>query len=295
VVDTYQLVDVGPQFTPLRYGLLSAADEAPDSDAHWQLGTVLQGNLCAVPATVTGGPCRATGITKAPTVTGVPSTAAEPFSVYAWIDCSPIGHGDNLADLVARTRQLLTNGEGRAVEHVFWTGQASNGEVRPHLAADATVDATAMGAMTVELQSAATVVSGSPLAPVNALSLLEGELARCYGGEGIIHVPAGAVALLSNLGMIRAEGAVLRTRLGNKIAAYASGNREGPDGTAPGAGLAWWYATGQVIFRRTPIKELGRKPGDFVNRATNDTVFVVERTYVLDWDCCHLAAQVTMP
>lgn len=297
MVDTYALVEAGPRFTPLRYGLLSAADEVPTTgeDTKWQQGTVFQGDLCAVPATVTGGPCRTTSITKSPTVTGIPSTAAEPFSVYAWLACSPVGHGDQLEDLIRRTRLLLTNGEGRAVENVFWTGQASNGIVRPHLAEDTPSDATAMGAMTVELQTAATVVSGSPVSPVVALSLLEGELAECYGGEGVIHVPAGAIAHLSNLGMIRAEGATLRTLLGNKIAAYASGNRQGPTGVAPGAGLAWWYATGNVVFRRSGIKELGTRPADFVGRADNSTVYVVERTYVLDWDCCHLAVQVQMP
>lgn len=294
MVDTYQLVDVGPRFTPLRYGLLSAADEVPDSDAHWRQGTVLQGDLCAVPLAVTGGPCKASGITKVPSVSGIPSTAAQPFSVYAWINCAPVGHGDDLSDLVDRTHQLLTNGEGRAVEGVFWSGVAANGTVYPHLAANAQVMATAMGAMSVELQSAATVVSGAPLTPVQALSVLEGQLATCYGGEGIIHVPAGAIALLSNLGMIYAEGAVLRTRLGNKVAAYASGNRQGPTGANPGAGLAWWYATGQVVFRRSGIKDLGQRPAEFVGRADNSTVFVSERTYVLDWDCCHLAAQVQM-
>lgn len=295
MVDTYQLVDVGPRFTPLRYGLLSAADEATDGDAHWQMGTVFQGDICAVPATVTGGPCKATGITKVPSVSGIPSSAAQSFAVYAWIYCSPVGHGDNLADLTDRTSRLLTNGEGRAVESVFWSGVASNGTVAPHLAANAQVLAAAQGAMTVELQSAATAVTtGAPVDVVEALGLLEGALGACYGGEGIIHIPAGALPHLDAWSLVRAEGAVLRTRAGHKVAVYASNNRQGPTGANAAAGQAWLYATGNVVFRRGPIRPLGTKPADFVGRADNSTVYVVERTYVLDWDCCHFAAQVSL-
>ena len=297
MVDTYALVDVGPQFTPLRYGLLSAADEVPTdaSDTKWQQGTVFQGDLCAVPATVTGGPCKVTGVTKSPTATGIPSTAAQAFSVYAWVACSPVGHGDQLEDLVARTRQLLTNGEGRAVEQVFWTGTAANGTIFPHLAANAQQLATPMGAMTVELQAAAAVqTTGAPVDVVEALGLLEGYLGSCYGGEGVIHVPAQALAHLDAYSLVRAEGAVLRTRAGHKVAVYGSNNRQGPTGANPTAGQAWFYATGNVVFRRSGVKELGRRPADFVGRADNSTVYVVERTYVLDWDCCLGAAQVSL-
>lgn len=295
MVDTYQLVDVGPRFTPLRYGLLSAADEIADGDPHWRQGTLMQGALCAVPATVTGGPCRVTGITKTPTVTGIPSTAAQPFSVYAWIYCSPVGHGDDLAELSTRTRQLLTNGEGRAVEQVFWSGNASNGVIYPHLAANAQVLASPMGAMTVELQAAASVqTTGAPVDVVEALGLLEGYLGSCYGGEGVIHVPAAAVAHLDAYGLLRKEGAYLRTLLGHRVAAYASNNRQGPTGANAAAGQAWFYATGQVVFRRGPVKDLGQKPSDFVGRTENTTVFVVERPYVLDWDCCLGAVQVSL-
>jgi hypothetical protein len=50
-----------------------------------------------------------------------------------------------------------------------------------------------------------------------------------------------------------------------------------------------------VTVRRSPVKRPGTRPADFVGRAKNDTVYVAERTYVLDWDCCHLAAQVSLP
>lgn len=294
---SYQLVDEGPRFTPLRYGLLSAADEVTaDGDPHWQLGIEFQGQVCAVPLTVSGGPCKATGISKVPTATGVPASAAEAFTVYAWLNCAPIGQGNDLADLEARTKQLLTNGEGRAVEQTFWTGVAANGNIRPRLASNAAVFAESQGAMTVQLQSAATVLTatGTPVDMVEGLSLIEGYLSSCYGGEGIIHVPSSALPILSAYDLVQREGAVLRTLAGHKVAVYASNNRQGPDGTNPAAGSTWIYATGNVFYRRSAIKATGTRPGDYVGRADNSTVFVVERTYVLDWDCCHGAALVSL-
>lgn len=293
---TYQLIENGPPFTPLRYGLLSAATVVDDIDPHWQLGTVTQYDPCGVPLAVTGGPCSATGIEKVPTVTGMGASAAEPFSVYAWIDCSTVGHGDDLEDLRSATEQLLTNGEDRAVGSVFWSGVAANGAVRPHLASDAQVMADPMGAQTVELQSAADVLTtGGPVSITEAIGMVEGALASCYGGEGVIHVPAQAVIHLSNVGVVTRQGNQLRTLLGNVVAVYASGNREGPDGSEASDGQGWIYGTGSVVARRSPIKPLGRRPGDFVGRAKNDVVYVVERTYVVDWDCCHVAAQVSLP
>lgn len=299
VVRGFQLVEAGPPFTPLRYGLLSAATIIDDTDTHWQLGTELQLDPCGIPLTVTGGPCSATGIAKTPTVTGLGVSAAEAFTVYAWVNCAPVGHGDDLQDLENRTVQLLTNGEGRAAESVFWTGNTANGPpggIHPHLAANAALFSDSQGAQTIELQSAAVpVTSGTPVSLVEGLSALEGALAACYGGEGVIHIPAAAVAHLSNQGVISRQGAQLRTLMGNVVAAYSSGNREGPDGSEPASGQGWLYATGAVFIRRSPIKGLGQRPSSFVGRADNSTVFVVERTYVVDWTCCHFAAQVNIP
>jgi hypothetical protein len=291
----YKVIETPPAFTPLRFGLLSAAQIVDDPDDHWQLGTVTQMDPCVTPQAVTGGPCSSSGITKTPTSSGAPQSAAQPFTVYAWLDCAPIGQGQDLVDLRARTTRMLTNGEGRSVEGVFWTGQASNGVVFPHLAADEQVMAESMGAASVELQSPATVVSGAPTSLLDGFALLEGELAQCYGGEGVIHVPAGAVAHLSHHGVLRQQGPQLRTLMGTIVAAYASGDREGPTGADPPTGQAWLYATGAVVGRRSAIKDTGRVTSAIIGRADNSTVYLVERTYVLDWDCCHLATLVTVP
>jgi hypothetical protein len=292
------LAEAGPGFTPLKFGLLSAAQVVDDPNPHWQGGVKMNPDPCGPDSSVVvhcvaGGP--ATGIAKTPTVTGTPMTAAEPFSVYAFTDCAPVGWGDQLTELTARTQRALDRGEGRAVERAFWTGQATvGGTVLPHLAEDTAVMANADGALTVELQSAATVVSGVAVGVLEAMGLLEGALAACYGGEGVIHVPAQAVPYLAHHNLANAQGPQLRTLAGHKVAAYSSNSKEGPTGSAAGAGRAWFYATGAVVARRSPAKPLGVSPGDFVGKADNDTVYIVERTYVIDWDCCHLAVEVLL-
>jgi len=294
VAQTLQEVETGPQYTPLRYGLLSAARSVPDANGHWQNGTLIRVDPCEPAAVVTGAGCTTAVHTKVPTGT-IGWSAAQPFQVYGAVQCSPVGWGDDVAELERLATQHLTNGEGRAVEHAFWTGQAQDGGViYPHLAAD---DEVLLDDMTpvAELQSAAVVVSGGPVGVMEGIQLLEGALAQCYGGEGFIHIPATAVARLSNVGVVREQGGQLRTLLGNTVVVYSSGDREGPDGSNPPAGQSWIYATGSVWYRRSPVKALGRRPGDFLARDKNTMFYVVERTYVVDWDCCHLAVLVEIP
>jgi hypothetical protein len=292
------LAEAGPRFTPLRFGLLSAAEVIDSPDPHWQAGVKMYPDPCGpdqsvVVHCVAGGP--ATGIAKTPTVTGMPATAAEPFTIYAFTDCAPVGYGDNLDDLKAKTSRALERGESRAVERAFWTGNATfGGVVLPHLAEDTAVLANADGALSVELQSAAVVVSGVPLGVVEAFGLLEGALAACYGGEGVIHVPAQAVPYLAHFNLATAQGPQLRTLAGHKVAVYSSNSKTGPAGTDAAAGRGWIYATGAVVARRSQEKPRGVSPGDFVGKSKNDTVYIVERTYVIDWDCCHLAAEVLL-
>lgn len=295
----FVLVD-GPRFTPLRYGLLSAAQIIDDPDPHWQIGTKFQPDACGRDRTVSafciaGAPASGTG-PKQITATGAPGSAAEPFTVYAYTNCSPVGWGDNLEDLVARASRHLDAGEGRAVERMFWTGTPDGGAViHPHLANDADTFAQTDGAAyPVQLGSAASVVTAAAVTPVLALSALEGALAECYGGEGVIHIPGVAVSLLKEKGLLETQGPNLRTCLGHLVAVYSSGNREGPTGAVTGTDV-WFYATGAVMARRSPVKPTGYRPADFVGRSDNSTAYVVERTYVFDWDCCHFAAQVDMP
>jgi len=284
----------GPGFTPLPYGLTSVAPPVAPADRHWYQGVQFQPEVCAAALSLTTVCVTGVGATGSP-VTGIPAAAAEPFRVYALIECAPVGQGNDMARLRQRAEQALTNGESRALEHVVWTGNAGNGVVRPHLAEDGAVSGTAQGAMTVSLQTAATVLNGgTAMDVVEAFGSLEGALAACYGGQGVIHVPRAAVPHLANKNLCRVQGGQLVTYNGNLVAAYSPGDRTTPAGTDPAAGTSYFYATGAVAIWRSPIIEVGVGTPDFLDRASNLVAYMAYRYYAAAWECCHIGALVSL-
>lgn len=275
-----------PPFAPHRYGLFSVADFPTTSDTHWRAGVEAQPNPCDEAHTTVDDCPTGVSPTKTATSDGFLSWGATPFTVYAEIPCSPVGY---YPEVEARTITALRNGEGRAVERVVWTGSPTvTGTIYPHLAEN-----TAYSEFGAILQSAATVaVTGTP-GLVRAVGALEGYLGECYGGEGVIHIPMEAVSPMGAYGLLIRDGDRLRTWAGNRVAVYASNNREGPTGVEPAAGLAWLYATGAVSIRRSDIEQAS-KVGEALDRSNNTMKYVAERTYVVNWDCCHGAVQTDL-
>lgn len=295
MVDQYLVVDAGPSFTPQRFGLLTAGELPPVQPEGWGHGVQRMWPDCGPASTSVMIPCTGAPITGTPSPTEVASLAADVFRVYAWVPCSPVGWGNDLADLRRRTEALLTNGEGRAVERVFWSGQTHHGGlVYPHLADDAQLDADPQGAHTVVRQLAADVQTSGTVDAVEALALVEGALGECYGGEGIVHVPRTALALLDHYGVARQSGEQIRTLAGNRIAAYSGGLYPGPTGAEPAAGQGWFYGTGMVQVLRSPIRNLGVSASEIIGRTDNSTVYVAYRDYSISFDCCLVAAEVTL-
>lgn len=274
-----------PPFAPARYGLWSVVNEAIDADAHWQAGVDYQPNPCGEANAVLDNCPTGDELVKTPTADGLPVIGAQPFTLYSWIDCSVTGF-DGMAEM--RSIAALTNGEARGLERAFWTGAAQGGTVYPHLAANTPVLEALSG---TTLQTAATVVTGT-FDIVEGLGRLEGALSECYGGEGVIHIPTSALPHLVAWNLVVKDGERLRTWYGNRVAVYAPNVRTGPDGTTP-ASNAWLYATGAITARRSDARPTSTVR-EAVNRAKNSLVMLVERTYVVGWDCCHLAAQVSL-
>jgi hypothetical protein len=182
---------------------------------------------------------------------------------------------------------MLTAGEARAVEREFWTGEFGT---TPHLAEDTAVT----GTDGVIEQTAAVVVTGSPLDVVEATGMLEDALGSCYGNQGIIHVTPKTLTAMANRAIVVRDGPRLRTPNGHLIAAGQGYPGTAPDGTAPAGGHAWMYATGAVAVRRSGIVIPSPQIVQVVNRSKNDVVQVAYRTYVIGWDCCHFAALVRL-
>lgn len=280
-----------PTFTPAGYGLLSVAEAAGDDQgSHWRNGVQFQPTYCGE-ALNTASVCVTGGVDKDPLPNGLTVRGADPFTVYAWLDCSPVGYTPD--EWLTMTVDALRNNEAAAAERVFWTGEVEGGTVYPHLAADTAVTETGVGP-TVNLQTAASVVVTGAVDIVEAVGALEGAMAGCYGGIPILHMTRETAAHADAHSLLRREGGQLRTLLGSRVVAGLGYPGTAPDGAEPAAGTAWMYATGAVKVWRGPIETTGRNPADWVGRATNDQVLIAERTMVFGWDCCHFAIPVSL-
>lgn len=287
-----------PTYTPSPFGLLAVADIRQD-DSHWQMGVSWE-DICGGTGT-TVADCD----TSAPVVTGsgmipvkAPTTqrtlyGATPFTVYTEIDCSPPDFYDNAESL---TQQALNRFESFQVERTFWTGIAMDrnqtggfqNAVLPHLAANAAITETYQG-RTTTLQMASTVVTGVPLNVVDALGALEGALAGCLNGTGVIHVPQSLAPTLALI--LTRQGNKFLTPNGNVVAIGSGYPGTSPTGTAPALGTAWMYATGPVFgYRSTP--KMYASPTQSFDHSVNTMKAIVERTYVLGYDCCNFAQLV---
>ena len=281
-----------PPFTGSPYGLFSVADMRTNGDAHWQNGVTFE-DVCPVG----GGTTFQTCTTSSPWASGTPASKADnadrswygttPFTVFSEIDCSPPDFYDRADQLAERS---LTRVESYQVERAFWTGTAANvaNVVYPHLASTAVVTDGV-----VTLQMATTAVTGVALNVVDALGALEGALAACYNGVGVIHVPQTLAPVLAGLGLLVRDGPRYRTHNGNLVALGA-----GYPGTGPSGNVAvpftsmWMYATGSVfVYRSTP--RLYSLNNATLKRDVNTVKAIAERTYTIGYGCCLLAIPVS--
>jgi hypothetical protein len=283
-----QLIELPAAFTALPYGLWDTIQTPSPDGVHWQQG-VTWTERCPTGDT-TYDECLAVTGTGAPPEPPAKtanvdqsSRGATPFTVYAEFDCSPVGLGDAQSiaqDALARVEQLQ-------VEEAFWTGVAGGQAVAfPHLAANAEVlDGE------VVLQSVATpTVTGADVA--HALGVLEQQLAGCYAGQGLIHVPRSALATLAAWNLIEQRDDGLFTPGGNRIVAGGGYTGTGPDGTAPADGTTWIYATGAAWGYRSDV--YFSQVRDSLNRSSNTLRMLAERNYLIGFECCLLAAHITL-
>jgi len=283
-----QLIDLPAVFTPLPYGLWDSIQTPSPDSVHWQQG-VTWIERCPTGDTtydeclsVTGTGAPPEPPAKTPNV-DQEFRGATPVTVIAEFQCTPVGLGE--AQSVAQ--DALARIEQHQLETAFWTGQAADqAVVFPHLAADTEVlDGD------VVLQSVASpVVTGADVAA--ALGALEQELADCYKGQGLIHVPRTALPTLAAWKLVREDGGRLVTPNGNLIVAGGGYTGTGPDGATPADGTTWIYATGAAFGYRSNV--YFTQVRDSLNRATNTLRMQAERTYLIGFECCLLAAHIVL-
>jgi hypothetical protein len=297
-----QVID-GPDFTPLPYGLWDSVQKPSANGPHWQNGITWSGR-CGGGGTLYDECLAVTGTGGSPTGQAAMSSnviqtnrGATSFSVYAEFDCSPIGNR-SFGDVQAEAEAALLRVEQWQVERAFWTGTAgatASGAVPqttvfPHLAAVAPLSDSAG----ILLQSAASVaVTGSGDDVAWMLGQLENSLGDCYHGRGFIHVPQDALPTFAAWDLVEeGDDGLLHTPAGNILVVGAGYPGTGPDGAAAPAGTAWIYATGAVFgFRGEVLRQDVR---DSFDRTENTVRAIAQRPYVLGFECCHLAARVSL-
>lgn len=277
-------------YTPLPYGLLSVVQARFDEvNPHWQTGITWQ-PLCGIAAATYDECLAVTGTGAPPPPSSKTATAtwtargATPFTVYSQFDCSPAVFAEQSQQLGSES---LARTEAWRLEYAFWTGVAdTNTTVFPHLAADTQV----VDSEGILLQTASAAVTGV-VDVVEGLATVEKALADCLPGVGVVHIPRQLVPAFSAQGLLVKSGVTLRTWNGNLVAAGAGYPGTAPDGSDPAAGTSWIYGTGPVFIYRSDVQVMPIY--SIVNRSTDDVAAIAERTYVLGFDCCHVAALVT--
>jgi hypothetical protein len=282
-----------PAFTPLPHGLWDVAQHPTPPD-HWQQGVTWidrcpVGNTtydeCLLVTGSDGGPPPAPPA-KEETLVQV-FRGATPFTVFSEFDCSLVG----LNDAATVAEEALSRIEYSRIEQAFWTGVAGGQTVVfPHLAADTEVE----DEHGILLQPAAVIAAEGTdavtLDPAVAFGQLEHQLDQCMGGgEGVIHVPRLALPTLISLRVVSVDSdGKLRTASGNLVVVTGDYPGTRPNGAPAADATSWVYATGPVFAYRSEMF-VTTVPDSF-DRAENTVKMIAERTYVIGFSCCLLAA-----
>lgn len=204
----------------------------------------------------------------------VTSCSFEPITLTSGIECSTFGISFDEAQALALEQLALTEQAG--LEDFFmrhWLADNSH-----------TVDLTPpAGALHI----------------VNGIGVLEDWLANNYGGEGVLHVPAGAASLLSSNTIVDfARGTEAPTTLmGNCIVLGAGYTANvGPavlpatDPVPAPAGEAWLFITPPIRIRRDQPSLTTTTEQQQTAYSTNDRRALAETTFVIEVACCKAAA-----
>ena len=245
----------GPPVVPYPFGLFSVAPVGTPADGHWTSGIWWRSFACNLVG-VTYGPCSVDDEVpeKDPNVEcGIGGAVA--FTVYARSDES-VG-GGSLAEKFQAARDTLIAGEQFAVEQTVWAA----------LLAEVTVADGTAGAQNY----------------AEAVAMAEALIADNYGGSPVLHMSRFAAPMAHDV--IQRDGTRLATLLGSQVVA---GGGYGTSPTTAGAAQTI-FATGALQVVRGEIFDLGQH----LDRDTNSISAVVERTYVVGWDCT--AVRVAIP
>jgi hypothetical protein len=255
---------------PSPHGLLGGCTEVITvSDVHELNGTNLMPSACGAgdPWTNCPPPEQPNPASKIfdPTVT----CSFDPVTVYAGVRCATFGLTHEESQALALERLEL--GEQAGLEDWF---------MRNWLCTNAEDLTPVAGALSI----------------AQGVGVLENWLALNYGGLGVLHVPAGAAALMSRFRVVPCCDPPIQTLMGNCVVLGAGYSANvGPADPGPGcavapSGEAWLYITPPVRVRRDERSSVIRTEAQAVDTRLNDRYALAETTFVVEVACCDAAA-----
>jgi hypothetical protein len=198
---------------------------------------------------------------------------AVPFVVKSNFVCAPTV----IERMEALARQKFFSVEQSVVEQVFSEGLFAQA---PSLSNNPAV---------VDLSADVPADNG-----VNVVSVLEDWIycTQQYGPRAVLHVPIHVFNYLKTQDKIEFDGQRWRTPTGTTVSSGCYSALD-PDGAAPAAGTFWIYITGQTVVWRAGDFEQPPVQGS-LDRTTNQWTGLVEREYVVAFECGVAAAPVTL-
>lgn len=262
---------------PLRYGLFQAAVGPLNLPVHARGGGVTYWETMCDGGQGYEVNCLDDLDTKVFNEAGLNVVAGVPFVVMSNFTCAPVGL--SLPELDALALQKFHSVEQAIVEQVFSSGTFA---AAPALANNPDV-------VDLSATSGATEV-------VDVVSVLENAIycTSQYGAPAYLHVPVAVFNQLKSQHLIEFDGLRWLTPSGSVISSGCYTALE-PDGDTPAEGTFWIYATGQTVVWRTANGEEEVIPVEgALNRTTNQYTGLVEREYVVTFECAVYAMPVTL-
>jgi hypothetical protein len=263
-----------PLAAPPPHSLLRAAITNRDADADWQKGMVYAPEAVGGYRALAG--CSAESVDYG-TDAGPPAAVEyQPWELEVQDPCSTT-FGYSVTATTDRLRRAFDATESYAIAHELWTGELT------------AADAAAGGPVTnPSLTDAPTVLGAGPMSARRALGELEQAVGDAlHGQQAYLHISRLARPFFVEL--IR-EGNLLFTNINNLIVADAGYPGTPPDGTAAAPDVAWAYATGPVVVRRTELFLGPDAPAQTIDTATNTVRRTASKVVAATFDPAFLFA-----
>jgi hypothetical protein len=265
------------------HSLLRAAvtNRDGDADGEWVRGLQYVPETCGGYRAISD--CTAEELDQGAAASVSDAVVYRPWDLQVQDPC-PTTFGYVEAEVSARLRRAADAIESYAIARELWTGELSEQE------------AAALGeggSPNLYLAKDPVVLGAGPVSPKRGLGMLEAAAGDAFHGQQVfLHVGRESQPHLPDLAKV---GQLLYTRLDNVVVADAGYPGTPPEGTAAAANVAWLYATGPVVVRRTPLVLDSANDAEVIDVRTNTLRRTGSKRVAATFDtCAYFAVPITL-